>query len=264
MGGERKKFVEWKLINVSAAAMNILITGHPKSGTTWLCRILDCLLQASYRVYKNIDGNIKRIYTSKNDVVIFSYLNNPLKTTCFKMPKHDKCIVLYREFKDLLVSCYFQQKFRAENRYSGEISEFVDYAYGGIDNIVRFYNFVEQHGRDKEYLYYEKMEETLQALSVFDKTKLTECIALNSFENMRKQEVENYANYGAAKSNAFTASLPPQELCPTDINNINSYKTRNGEVGAYINYLSQKDIEKIDAATVQLIKTKRGRNDSII
>jgi hypothetical protein len=219
--------------------MKILITGFPKSGTTWLCRILDCLLKNEYKISKQITQNIKRIYASRDHTIIFSYLNNPLYTTNFEVPNHDKCIILYRDFKDILVSCYFQQKYRESTKYSGTISEFIDFDYGGIKSIINFYKAIEEKGKDKEYLYYEKMKESIGSLSVFDKTKLDDCLDLNSFDNMRQQEIANYSSSQITGSDLI-------ELCPKDINNINSYKTRSGKIGDYINYLSKEDIEKID------------------
>jgi hypothetical protein len=221
--------------------MKTLITGFPKSGTTWLCRILDCLLKDEYRISKHISLNVKRLYRSKDHTVIFSYLNNslPLCNKSIVVPNHEKCIVLYRDFKDTLVSCYFQQKYRESTKYNGTISEFIDFDYGGIKSIINFYKAVEEQGKDKEYLYYEKMEESIRSLSIFDKTNLNECLELNNFDNMRQQEIANYSNAQITGSDLI-------ELCPKDINNINSYKTRNGKAGDYTNYLSKEDIDKID------------------
>jgi hypothetical protein len=218
--------------------MNILITGFPKSGTTWLCRILDCLLCKEYGIFKQKTRNIKRIYTSNNNIITFSYLKNPLYKTNLRVPYHDKCIVLYRDFKDILVSCYFQQKYR-EFKYNGTISEFIDFDFGGIKSIINFYNTIEEQGKNKEYIYYEKMEESLKSLSILENLNLDECLSLNTFEKMRQKEIDNYNN----------ANITPEdkiELCPRNINDINSYKTRNGKVGDYINYLSNEDIKKID------------------
>ncbi|NBP16830.1 hypothetical protein EBU95_20990 [bacterium] len=223
--------------------MKVLITGFPKSGTTWLCRILDCLLNKEYKISKQMSQNIKRIYVSKDHTIIFSYLNNPLYTTNFDVPNHDKCIILYRDFKDIIVSCYFQQKHRETTNYSGTISEFIDFDYGGIKSIINFYKTIEEQGKDKEYLYYEKMAESIKSLSIFDKTKLDTCLELNSFENMRQQEIVNYSKAQITDSDSI-------ELCPKDINNIDSYKTRSGKVGNYVNYLSKEDIEKIDNCLV--------------
>lgn len=218
--------------------MNILITGFPKSGTTWLCRVLDCVLSKEYRIRKNKTRNIKRIYSSNNIKITFSYLENPLFETSLKVPHHDKCVILYRNFKDILVSCYFQQKYR-ELKYNGTISEFIDFDYGGIRSIINFYNIIEEQGKNKEYIYYEKMNESLKSLSIINKTKLDECLELNTFEKMRQKEIDNYNNLNIDPSDKI-------ELCPKDIKNVNSYKTRNGKIGDYINYLNKEDIEKID------------------
>jgi hypothetical protein len=218
--------------------MKTLITGFPKSGTTWLARILDCLLTDEYKIFKQIK-HIKRIYISKNNTIIFSHLNNPLYSTILDVPEHDKCIILYRDFKDILVSCYFQQKYREKTNYRGTISEFIDFDLGGIKSIINFYKTIEDNGKNKEYLYYETMEESLKSLSLINNQKLNYCIESNTFEKMRKQEIENYNKKNISMSDKT-------ELCPKDINNIDSYKTRNGKIGDYINHLSQKDIEKID------------------
>jgi hypothetical protein len=83
------------------------------------------------------------------------------------------------------------------------------------------------------------MEESLKSLSLINNKKLDYCIESNTFEKMRKQEIENYSKKNISMSDKT-------ELCPKDINNINSYKTRNGKIGDYINYLTQEDIKKID------------------
>jgi hypothetical protein len=75
----------------------------------------------------------------------------------------------------------------------------------------------------------------------------TEQVTRDPSNNMRQQEIANYSNAQITGSDLI-------ELCPKDINNINSYKTRSGKIGDYINYLSKKDIEKID----RIINSYRG------
>jgi hypothetical protein len=56
---------------------------------------------------------------------------------------------------------------------------------------------------------------------------------------MRKQETENYYN-------PDTSNADKIELCPKDINNINSFKTRSGPKSNYNDYLNVEQIERID------------------
>lgn len=221
-----------------------LMSGFPKSGTTWFCRILDDLLKKDYNISQQISPDIKRIYRHKNENKkhVFSYLNNPLYTSKYSLINHDQCIIIYRNFKNILVSCYFQQTYRESLHYNGSINNFIDFDYGGINSIVNFYNFLETNGRNKSYVFYENMFNSLTLLSMlrdYTLSNITESYNNNTFEKMRKQETENY--YGPDTSNADKI-----ELCPKDINNINSFKTRCGPKSNYGDYLNAEQIERID------------------
>jgi hypothetical protein len=220
--------------------MKILFTAHPKSGTTWLCRILDCLLADSYaRTAFNQSVDIKRIYESADNTITFSFLGNPVYSDELYVPDHDKCIILYRDYKDILVSSYFQQKYRIYPPFDGTISEFIDSDRGGIRGIIELYRLIEKEGKNKEYLHYETMEESIKQLSLFRNMNIDTCLEANTFEQMRQLEIANYRNKRKL--------LPGEaELCPIKIKNINSYKTRNGKINDHVNHLSQADIDKID------------------
>ena len=221
--------------------MKILFTAHPKSGTTWLCRILDCILADSHiRTAFNQSVDIKRIYESADNTITFSFLGNPLYSDELHVPDHDKCIILYRNYKDILVSSYFQRKYRYGIPFDGTISDFIDFDRGGICGIIKFYQLIEKEGKNKEYLHYETMEKSIKQLSLFRNMTIDTCLEANTFERMRQLEIDNYHN----KSKLLPGA--ERELCPIDINNINSYKTRNGKIGDYVNHLSQADIDKID------------------
>lgn len=221
--------------------MKILFTAHPKSGTTWLCRILDCLLRDSHtRTACNKSVDIKRIYESAESTITFSFLGNPVYTSELYVPDHDKCIILYRDYKDILISSYFQQKYRIAQPFTGTISDFIDSDYGGIRGIIKLYQFIEKEGKNKEYLHYESMEAGIRQLSMFRNIKVDACLEANTFERMRQQEISNYRN---RRKIAIEEGI---ELLPADVKNTNTYKTRNGKVGDYINYLSPADIEKIE------------------
>jgi hypothetical protein len=221
--------------------VKILFTAHPKSGTTWLCRILDCILAVSHtRTGFNKSVDIKRIYESAENTITFSFLGNPVHTTDLYVPDHDKCIILYRNYKDILVSSYFQQKYRSLKPFEGNISEFIDSDRGGIRGIIKLYQLIEKEGKNKEYLHYETMEESIKQLSLFRNMNIDECLEANTFERMRQLEISNY------KNRRKIHPAEKRELGPKFIKNINSYKTRNGKIGDYVNHLTQADIDKID------------------
>jgi len=221
-----------------------LMSGFPKSGTTWFCRILDDLLKKDHNISQQISTDIKRIYrhNNENKKNVFSYLNNPLYTSEYSLINHDECIIIYRNFKNILVSCYFQQTYREALHYNRSIDDFITFDYGGINSIVNFYNFLETNGSNKSYVFYENMLNSLTLLPMlrhYTLSDITESYSNNTFEKMRKQETENY--YDPDTSNADKI-----ELCPKDINNINSFKTRSGPKSNYNDYLNVEQIERID------------------
>ncbi len=59
-----------------------------------------------------------------------------------------------------------------------------------------------------------------------------EAVQYASFNNMRKLEQ--------------TESFKSQKLRPTNINDLESFKTRKGKVGGFTDYLGEADIEYID------------------
>ena len=226
--------------------MKILLTGYPKSGTTYLCRVLDCLLQNTHQISKQLSSDLKRAYRRDDQRVYFSYLNNPLYNKHQSVPPFAQAIVLYRDFRDVLVSCYFQQKYREDTKYSGTLSEFIEFDFGGIRSIVRFYNAVEQAQPNILAVSYETLAESLpaiiSALAVeTDSAFIQRCLAQNSFENMRKLEVQNYGTSDIAER---------IELAPKDLTNIDTYKTRRGKIGGYVDYLTPDDVAKINAVVL--------------
>jgi hypothetical protein len=223
--------------------MKILLTGYPKSGTTYLCRLLDCLLQDTHQISKQLSSDIKRAYRRDTQRIYFSYLNNPLYNKHQLVPAFESAVVLYRDFRDILVSCYFQQKHREHTKYAGALSEFIDFDFGGIRSIVRFYNTVEQAQPNMLAVSYETLAENVPAiLSKLDEKKdnafIQRCLAQNSFENMRKLEVQNYGTSDTAER---------IELAPKDLDNTDTYKTRRGKIGGYVDYLTPNDVAKINA-----------------
>jgi len=222
----------------------ILLSGFPKSGTTWVCQIFDRVLEDKYFISKQISPNLKRVYRKKNHQlnIFFSYLNNPLYNTDLSVPNNSRCILIYRNFKNILVSCYFQQKYRELLSYNKDLVDFIDFKYGGINSIIKFYNLIEEQCKHIEYLYYENMLDSLMRLSVFenyDKNLIIDAYNKCNFEQMRKQEINNYYNQNLTLADKI-------ELCPKNIENVNSFKTRAGPNSNYTEYLNPKQIEKIN------------------
>jgi len=166
-----------------------------------------------------------------------------------------KIVLLFRDPKDTMVSAYFQKTKRASEdknpSFNGTISEYIHSDIGGLETFLHFYKywFDEKKNFDEFYLlnyndFHKNQHKEFQKLLCFlgiglDEIKISQTIEFSSFDNMHKME----------KSNEFKVDL----LKPVDVNDSNSFKTRKGKVGGYVDYLTQEDIDFIDKKTEQIL-----------
>ena len=154
-----------------------------------------------------------------------------------------------------MVSAYFQKTKRASEdknpSFKGTISEYIRSNIGGLETFLYFYKYWldEKKNFDDFYLlnyndFHKNQQKEFEKLLNFlglglDETKISQTIEFSSFDNMHKME----------KNNVFKAVL----LKPVDVNDINSFKTRKGKVGGYVDYLTQEDIDFIDKKMEQIL-----------
>lgn len=234
-----------------------------KSGRTWVRVLLSRFYQQKYGLAERhllVFDNLHR----KNPAIptIFFTHDNYLKDfTGQGNNKADyygkKVVLLVRNPADVVVSQYFQWKFRMRprkktiNQYptgAGEVEifDFVMRPQSGLKKIVDFMNlWADEAGRIKELhvLRYEDLhrapEETLGRLLEFIGTpgsaeQLADAVAFASVENMRKLETKR------------TFWLSGSRMAPADRSNPNSYKVRRGKVGGYRDYFDDGQVTRID------------------
>jgi hypothetical protein len=159
-----------------------------------------------------------------------------------------KVVLLVRDPRDVMVSCYFQATKRI-NVFDGPISEFVRNEKYGIRKCVSFYKHWSdnmQVPRDCLCVRYEEIhagpQRVLQTLLHFIGVKgvtpqlLDAAVEYGRFENMKRMEA--------------SGQFDRQALRPGNAKDDESYKVRRGKVGGYSEYLSQGDCEYI----MQVIK----------
>jgi hypothetical protein len=150
-----------------------------------------------------------------------------------------KVILLLRDPRDVMVSCYFQATKRI-GVYDGPISEFVRDERFGIRRCVDFYSTWSQNlhiPRECMCVRYEDMhanpqrvlKSVLNFIGVKDVSAklLDSAVEFGKFENMKKIEAS-----GQFKSHALT---------PGDAKDNESFKVRRGKVGGYTDYLSPEN-----------------------
>ena len=217
-------------------SFSYVVLSFPKSGRTWLRAILGKYLELSYGVVFTTElENIARETIPK-----IKFTHNLHRISFFT----GKIIFLTRDPRDVIVSYYYQKKYR-EKLYSGSISAFIRDKQYGFRNVIAFMNGLVRLHRSRpssllityEQLHanpHKTLEEVLGFLKLsLDKNSLTQAIDYCGFENMRRLE----------KQGRFSTS----RLQPTDPMNPNTYKVRKGRVGGYKDELESNDLSYLDA-----------------
>ena len=253
------------------------IISFPKCGRTWLklmigraivghldisnTNLLDTLLDSKFPLAK-LDPSLPKIQFTHDDDPHWKKPNELMKT---KRPyQNTKVIFLVRDPRDLVVSTYFEQKKRVQfwinslketphlqdyqerlKPYEGDLSAYLNEEVGSIDTILNFYNiWAENKDVPREFLLtrYEDIHknphgelcrilEFLGIVNIKDEV-LDEAVKYASFDNMRQMEEAEMANSYSLKA--------------TDKNDPESYKTRKGTVGGFVEYLSAEEIQAIN------------------
>jgi hypothetical protein len=166
--------------------------------------------------------------------------------------KDKRVIFLVRDPRDVIVSSYFEMNKRGhihgynpyESRepvFEGNLSEFIQRPEGGFDTILAYYNiWANNRHIPKGFLLvrYENIKTNPQrelrrvldflGLQDIPNETIAEAVEYASFDNMRRMEREG----------KFHTNI----LKPADRADQESYKTREGKVSGYLNYLSDDEI----------------------
>jgi len=233
--------------------IDVYIVSYPKTGRTWLRFMLCNYIECKYNIKSDKDLGVYQLTQSAHlKTTEFTHDQahmvdkEPYYNLEFCVPKYQgkSVVLLGRDFKDTLVSAYHQATKR-NVVFEGTLSDFVRDDRFGVKKLARFYDMWIENiavvGRCM-YLSYEDMHKdpagSLTAVLAFigektvDDSALQNAIKSGSFENMRAIE-ENL-------------SVGSSILQPGDLNDQNSFKTRKGIVGSYVDELSVEDIRYID------------------
>ena len=241
---------------------DVFIISFPKSGRTWLRLLLGKLFALHFKleITEKLDLlSFEKLSSICPDIPLihFSHDDNPHRkipdelSTDKTMYKNKKVIFLVRDIRDIVVSLYFEKTKRehmyysGSRKYEGDLSSYIRCEVGSLNTIIRYYNiWAENINVPAAFLIvrYEDMQtnikkelqimlEFLELSKIPDKV-LDEAIMYACFDNMRQLEKNNnFNNY---------------RLQPGDKNDPESYKTRRGKVGGFVDYLTEVDIDYIN------------------
>jgi hypothetical protein len=224
------------------------IISYPKSGRTWLRLLLGKVLCDQFGVEPTqMLDTLRATCLAGVTPTKFTHDGSGMReglhfsklSACKAHYEGKRVVLLLRDPRDVMVSCYFQATKRI-NVFDGSIADFVRNEQYGIRKCVSFYkNWGEnvRVPRETLCLRYEEIhagpQRVLQSLLNFigvrgvSSQTLDAAIEFGRFENMKRMEA--------------TGQFNRQVLRPGDAKDDESFKVRRGKVGGYSNYLSQDD-----------------------
>ena len=248
---------------------DVYVVSFPKCGRTWLTLLVGRAIQQHFGLDKNDPLQLRKLGDLRPEIPRIAPTHDELPQ--WKKPdelSHDKSryegkkvIFLVRDPRDTFVSNYFQKKkrvtvsrsfffFKRRGRernqpFDGELADFMNTSIGGFDSLLRFFNIWEQQRTTPagfllvryEDLHEDPRRELWRVLDfagvagVSDEV-VDEAVRFASFDSMHKMEKNQTFKHG--------------KLRPADKNDRESFKTRKGKVGGYVDYLTEEQIAELN------------------
>ncbi len=229
-----------------------LVISYPKCGRTWLKLLVQKAIcehtgiQFERKISKKIKEEIKDFPWFKHFLTTgdedFNYKND---NTDWNLIKECKVFLLIRNPLDVIVSYYFQQKYRAKSKYNYNISDFIRDDLHGIRKLIEFYNTWYNHKNfpteimitSYEDIHKDTFKITRDFLDFFEiknvsndniKTSVEFCL----LKNLNKLEKQNVI----FKQSRYVNKKAPNE---------EYLKFRKGKIKGYTEYLNENDIQYI-------------------
>ena len=210
---------------------NVVIS-YPNAGRTWLKKLTDGLdWEVDYTHQGSQNG--ERIDVEK----LIQYYDQHLERY-----SNLNLLLLHREIKDNMVSTYFQTIHRVGHKFNN-ISDFIRHPLHGVEKLIRFNSYWKNytHCKNLFVIRYEDLNvttsDTLNTMARYfgenvDQTKMNEVVEYYSFHNMHHREANQIGNeYYQSRTN---------------VNQPETFKSRKGKVGGYVDYMTPEDIEYCD------------------
>lgn len=245
-----------------------------KSGRTWL-RVM---LSQYYKLRFNLPGNPLlsfRNLKQQNKAIpaVFFTHNNYLKDYTGRPESLEdfyrkRVVLLARDPRDVVVSQYFHWQHRMRprkkiiNQYPQEdidIFAFALHEKQGLDRIIDFMNrWARQISdiQDAKIVRYEdlRLEPIQQLISILDFTGMpnteelvSQAVDYGELGKMKKRENAAY------RPNMLSAIFgPPSRMRPGNPDNQDSYKTRKGKIGGFMDYFNAEQLAQINERMMRL------------
>lgn len=226
-----------------------LLISYPKCGRTWLRLMLSHALalhvgaeDVDYlgtNILENaMDGRLPRIRVSHDDS---PHWKRPHRVVGSKQKYRGKRILfLARDPRDVVVSMYFERS-RRERAYSKTLADFLHESKGSLDTIIAYYN-VWHRARNVPRDFCMVRYEDLHANTAKELRRIFEFLGVPEISEAHTLDAVGTGSFGSMRSMETSDTLDSGRLRARDASDAESFKTRRGVVGGYVDYLTPEQI----------------------
>jgi hypothetical protein len=151
-----------------------------------------------------------------------------------------KVILLVRDPRDVVVSMYFERS-RRERTYVGTMAEFLHEQRGSLDTILAYYNVWARERARPQGLCLVRYED-LKRDTARQVERILRFSGLERIEDSKVEEAVRFASFESMRAMESGDVLKTGRLRPRDPGDAESFKTRKGKVGGYVDYLTPDEI----------------------
>jgi hypothetical protein len=230
----------------------VLLISYPKCGRTWLTMLLARTL-ARHAGVGEVDYLANDILGGRvGDVphIRISHDDNPHWKTPARLARSKRryrskrVILLVRDPRDVVVSMYFERT-RRERAYEGSLDRFLHEPKGSLDTIVEYYNiWSRERARLGGFLLVRY--EDLRADTRAELERIVRFVGLERVADAILDDAVEFASFENMHAMEARDELKSGRLRPRDRNDAESFKTRKGKVGGFVDYLSEQEIAWMD------------------
>ena len=129
--------------------------------------------------------------------------------------------------------------------FSGTLAEFLDEPVGSFDTLIQYYNLWSKLGAGTENLLIVRYED----LRAHPGRELRRVVDFMGLSDVKDPEIEEAVSFGAfdnMRAMEKSGTIHKKQMRPGDPNDEESFKTRKGQVGGYVEYLDAEQVASLE------------------
>ena len=224
------------------------LLSYPKTGRTWLRVMIGQMLAAHFghpelaRV--ELDSRMPRFAGVPR--ILAKHDGGPERKAAAEInpdrSEYADCrvILLVRDLRDTVVSNHFQVT-RRERSFEGDLSSFVRWPRGSFEAMLRYYNvWAAQRLVPRDFLLVRY--EDLHADTARELRRAAVLLGLGQVADATIQSAVEHGSFGSMQRREASRPADGTPLAPGREGDPESFKTRRGKIGGYLDYLSAEDV----------------------